>query len=178
MVIRRARGFTLIELVVTIAIMAMLLLVGMPFTRDWVEGARQLQARSQLQEAVSQARAMALRNPSGLPASIAGGTVRLELVEGGGERTLQVLVRDEDGDWPSQPVWTTGPLPHSDLVFKLTGQAGFADLATFQADGNAFSCVAFDSHGQRADADGCALATQERVAIGIGNQALEYAELL
>ncbi|WP_024889301.1 pilus assembly FimT family protein [Luteimonas huabeiensis] len=172
------RGFTLVELMVTIAIVAMLLLVGLPFARSWIDGTRQLQAVGQLQEAVSQARAMALRNPSGLPATIAGGTVRLELVEADGARTLQVRVRDEDGDWPAQPVWTTGPLPHPDLAFKLTGPAGFPDLATFRADGNAFSCVAFDSHGQRTDADGCALANQERVAIGIGDQALEYAELL
>jgi len=177
---RRAdsRGVTLIELVITLGIAAMLMLVGLPLTADWIDGSRQMHARAQVTEAVAQARALALRNPGALAAGVPGGVARLELVTQDGSQRLQVRVRDADGSWRPAPEWQADLPRHRDMALKLTGIGGFADLASFRADGNTFSCVAFDSHGHRTDAPGCALATQERIAIGTGNQALEYVELL
>ncbi|WP_166432748.1 type II secretion system protein [Luteimonas yindakuii] len=172
------RGVTLIELVITLAIAAMLMLVGVPLTAGWIDGSRQMHVRAQATEAVAQARALALRNPGALPAGTTGGVARLELVVDDDRRRLQVRVRNADGSWRTAPEWQAELPAHRDMALKSTGIGGFADLASFRADGNLFSCVAFDSHGHRTDAPGCALVTQERIAIGAGNQALEYVELL
>ncbi len=61
------RGFTLIELMVTLAILAMLLLMAAPLAADWVHGARTLQARGTLVQGFENAKALALRNPCGAP---------------------------------------------------------------------------------------------------------------
>ena len=61
------RGFTLIELMVTLAILAMLLLMAAPLAADWVHGARTLQARGTLVQGFENAKALALRNPCAAP---------------------------------------------------------------------------------------------------------------
>ena len=61
------RGFTLIELMVTLAILAMLLLMAAPLAADWVHGARTLQARGTLVQGFAHAKALALRNPCADP---------------------------------------------------------------------------------------------------------------
>ena len=66
------RGFTLIELMVTLAILAMLLLMAAPLAADWVHGARTLQARGTLVQGFENAKALALRNPCAIGS---GGTV-------------------------------------------------------------------------------------------------------
>lgn len=57
------RGLTLIELMVTLVIMAFLLLVGISLGGDWVSGARTQKARSDLEQGWGMAKALALRNP-------------------------------------------------------------------------------------------------------------------
>ncbi len=68
------RGFTLVELLVTIAIVAMLLVVAGPLANDWVRSAQTHTARTQLIEGFDMAKALALRNPNSvvLPAAAAG----------------------------------------------------------------------------------------------------------
>ena len=86
------RGFTLIELMVTLAILAMLLLMAAPLAADWVHGARTLQARGTRVQGFENAKALALRNPcadpnaTGTPAAAA-----LEAKIEGTTVTLNVL---------------------------------------------------------------------------------------
>ena len=86
------RGFSLIELMVTLAILAMLLLMAAPLAADWVHGARTLQARGTLVQGFENAKALALRNPcadpnaTGTPAAAA-----LEAKIEGTTVTLNVL---------------------------------------------------------------------------------------
>lgn len=75
--VRRApvmRGLTLVELMVTLAITAALMLAVVPLIGGWVEGAQVADARGKLVQAFGQARALALRNPDGVPAADAAGT--------------------------------------------------------------------------------------------------------
>lgn len=48
---RRARGFTLIELMVTLAVLSILLLVALPSYQEYVKRARRAEARAQLLQA-------------------------------------------------------------------------------------------------------------------------------
>jgi len=59
----RANGFTLIELMITIAIFGILLFIGIPLTKAWSDSASQRDAAGMLKQGISRAKAMALRNP-------------------------------------------------------------------------------------------------------------------
>lgn len=60
---RHGRGLTLIELMVTLAVLAFLLLLGVTLGSDWVHSAHTQQARSDLEQGWGLAKALALRNP-------------------------------------------------------------------------------------------------------------------
>ena len=87
------RGFTLIELMVTLAILAMLLLMAAPLAADWVHGARTLQARGTLVQGFENAKALALRNPCGAPneTQAYAAVLQAELDVDGTTVTLNVL---------------------------------------------------------------------------------------
>lgn len=59
----RTKGFTLIELMITIAIFGILLFIGAPLTKAWSDSATQRDAAGMLKQGISRAKAMALRNP-------------------------------------------------------------------------------------------------------------------
>lgn len=153
------RGFTLIEMMVVLVITAVLLAVGLPYTRAWVDSNHQLQARNVLGEAVAQTRSLAMRNPSSATNGSAAALLKLT------GTTLQV--ENADG---SQLLWT-GTLP-ANATLKLADGSGTV--------GTALSCVAFDNRGQRlATATGCTTtAAQYRVAVGLNTQDTLYVELL
>lgn len=62
----KTKGFTLIEMMVTIGLVAFLLTLGVPLAREWVQSAHQRDAAGILNEALGRAKALALRNPQGL----------------------------------------------------------------------------------------------------------------
>ena len=164
---RRARGFTLIELMIALAILAFLLLAAMPFTRDWVDGTRQMQARSVLLEGMAKARALGLRNPERrAPAQV------VAMLDLGGSRLRLWRGVGGDQEW-------SGNLP-AGVTLKAVGKGDLASSAAFATAGDAFACVALDNRGMRLPAaPGCSLPlTQERIAIGIGNQEPVYVDLL
>lgn len=185
MVSQRSRpvGFTLIELVITIAIMAMLLLVAMPFTSDWIDGTRQMRARSNLLEATGQARALAMRNPYAHPAEKSGApysVVKLGYANGNDGSELAVYVRNKDGAWETAaPTWVGNIANPRGLQFKSVGSTDYAGVDEFKADSsNDFSCVVFDSRGRQQAESGCASNLTHRVAVGVRNQEPVYVDLL
>lgn len=64
-------GLSLIEMMVSIAIMMLLALAVAPFASSWGSQAAVRQTQHMLQQAMSQLKASALRNPSGVSASAA-----------------------------------------------------------------------------------------------------------
>lgn len=163
-------GFSLVELMVTVAIMALLLLAAMPFTRDWVDGNRQMQVRNQLWEGVAQARSVALRNPD----RASGGDTPAARLQFDGAGVLQVS--DNDGSVLWQARLAGRPL------LKRASAAGFADAAALQNSGEAagFTCLAFNNRGQRVDAacNGAISPADTRIAIGVRSQEPMYVDLL
>ena len=136
------RGFSLVELMVTVAVIAILAALALPAAATWASGARQAEARGELVEALGRARALAIRNPDGRAARQAAAMVRLR-----GD-TLQV-VRVANG--------------------AVTWEADLDRGVALRDDGGvAFGCVAFDSRGLRPDpatAAGCTWAPVVRVHV-------------
>ena len=164
---RRAMGFSLIELMVTLAVMAILALASMPFARQWVDSNRQMQARNLLWEAVSQTRALALRNPE----HVTGSAIAARLQQQ--DRSLRVL-----RGAGNEVLWQ-GELPRGG-DYRLAGADDYADADALQASANVLSCVAFDNRGQRlpAAASCSSGTTHSRIAIGMNSQDPLYVDLL
>lgn len=70
-------GFSLIELMIGLAIAALLSLVAVPFTMAWMDSNRQMQARNYVVDAVGRAKALALRNGSGRAGNAPVARIRL-----------------------------------------------------------------------------------------------------
>ncbi|MCV2348506.1 type II secretion system protein [Paucibacter sp. Y2R2-4] len=125
MVIQGQSGLSLIEMMVSIAIMMLLALAVAPFASSWGSQAAVRQTQHMLQQAMSQLKASALRNPSGVSASAAAVLVS---VPG------QLCVRDG--------------LPAA-LDCGQAGQSGWTALppASIKLNGAFSQCVALDSAG-------------------------------
>lgn len=130
--VHQVDGFTLIELMITLAIAALILVAGMPFGVQWSDNNRQLQARGVLWEATGEARALAMRNPDGRAADqpVAGVYWTEAPPEAGGRRAFEV--RDAHGT-----VWSG----------TLHASVGLRDLPEPEA-GAPVCLVAFNSRGQ------------------------------
>jgi prepilin-type N-terminal cleavage/methylation domain-containing protein len=71
-------GFSLIELMITVAVMGILTVAGVAAASAWRHGSMQMQSRDVIREAVSQARAVALRNPGAQPVTAASTQLALD----------------------------------------------------------------------------------------------------
>jgi prepilin-type N-terminal cleavage/methylation domain-containing protein len=162
----RASGFTLIELAVTLGVMAFLLLVGLPFLSGWVDGVRQLRARNQVLEGMGQVRALALRNPGALAEGQPIATLRRV------GNDLQVMLVGVE-----MPVWSA--TLDDKVQLMSTSARGIAGIDA-NGEGQAFRCVAFNSRGMRLPgAANCVLSLgDERIAVGVDGQEPVYVEIL
>lgn len=61
--ISNLKGFSLIELMITVTVMGLLLFMGASLSTGWTDSAHQQQAKSLVEEGISRARSVALRNP-------------------------------------------------------------------------------------------------------------------
>lgn len=66
MVRTRQQGLSLVEILVVLAIIALLGLVAVPFTSTWIDESRVAEGTSIVKRVVSKAQATALRNPEGV----------------------------------------------------------------------------------------------------------------
>lgn len=165
----RPHGVTLIELMIGLSIMLLLLLAALPFGTRWSQGNRQMEARNLLWEGVSQARAIALRNPAAHRIGTSAAVLRLRAGQ------LEVLLPGT-----AAPLWV-GPL-RAGTVLKLADRDGYGDAEAMAASSHpAFDCVNFDASGARLPgADGCSDSSPAlgRIAVGVDRQDPLYVDLL
>jgi type IV fimbrial biogenesis protein FimT len=152
---RTHAGFTLIELMVVVAILAILLAAGMPLARGWAQNNEQIQTRNVVQGALSEARAVALRNPlgatSGTPAVV------LRLASNGTAPVFSVIpTNGVNAPDPLATVWTA-TLP-ADASVRLSAGGAMSQLG----------CVAFDNRGQRVPAAANCITSALPTQIAIG----------
>lgn len=125
----QSQGISLIELMVTIALMIILTLIGLPLTKAWGDSARQREAAGVLAEGLGRAKALAMRNPGGIEdtakpsgyACLTGSTIAVARTDLGGACGKGQL------DW-------SGTIP-TEASAKLPS-------------GSAFQCVAYNSRGE------------------------------
>ncbi|NKF21172.1 pilus assembly FimT family protein [Solimonas marina] len=127
---RAAAGFTLIELMIVIAIVGLMLVLGAPLTRAWVVSTQLHDAQAQIGQAYARGKAMALRNPGGVSDSLAATIVCLS-------GTTLSLYAASDSNTAAACSGTA------------TWSTEIADSVSVQApSGTAFTCVAFDNRSR------------------------------
>lgn len=119
------RGFTLVELMVTIAVMVFLLLVALPLTQGWVHTIQIGKSKDLLLEGVSQARSLAMRNPYHVQASqsqLRPAVARLEL----DNATLKVIMNcpatSSCASADGQEVWSSDLSRGAGVAIAFDGQ--------------------------------------------------------
>ena len=127
MVVIRVKGFTLIELMITVTIFGILLAIGAPFTKAWSDSAHQREAAGVLKQGISRAKATALRNPEGARDDVAAAA----LCRSGQTLKLFKMAANVNCTSSATPLWTAQL--HASVGIKVGG----ADV----------SCVAFNSRG-------------------------------
>lgn len=149
---RRCAGLTLLELMITLALFAFLMLVGLPLTRAWVQSVHQRDAAGMVIEGLGRAKALALRNPQALtdqtlPAAVAC------LVSG----QIRVAAAASSGATCSQSITWTTTLPSDATVVK-------------SADNTAFQCVAYNERGiALVTSVGSLACTQSSLNVNVGS---------
>jgi type IV pilus assembly protein PilA len=139
----RHRGFTLIELMVTIAIVALLALVSAPMALSWVNGARVADARAKLTQGFGKAKALALRNPGQVTGAAAAASLvldaagpKLRVCVGGAVRCTAtaaslvwqvglpagVTITSVPTSGGAAAAWTSLEVDHNGIAAPLVGQ--------------------------------------------------------
>jgi type IV pilus assembly protein PilA len=126
---RSTAGLTLIELMVTLALFAFLILIGLPLTRGWVQSAHQRDALGMMTEGLGRAKALAMRNPQGftsqaVPVAVACLVVGKVSVVAAGTSGVDC---SQASDWNAQ-------LPSDASVVQTQG-------------GTTFQCAAYNERG-------------------------------
>lgn len=94
-------GFTLVELMVTIIILAILLAIAVPWTSAWIDRAKVKNSANAVKSALVQARTAALRNPNGINDSskavscvyLNGDNVEVRLLSSGGSCNTAPVIK-------------------------------------------------------------------------------------
>lgn len=140
---RLCRGFTLIEMLVVLAISALLALAGTQLAIDWVHSAHTRQARSQLMSALEETKALALRNPC--EARLPQAAAQLVAVQQGAVVVLQVTAVKHSSSPTGCDAMASSLAPHWDS--RLPAGVGLQLNSQDLVAGVAKQVAALDSRG-------------------------------
>jgi prepilin-type N-terminal cleavage/methylation domain-containing protein len=105
------RGFSLIELMITVMILGLLMLVGVPFTAGWIHSAQVNEVRALVVQGYGQAKAAAVRNPLGQQGTEPSASLKL-VTDDDGNATLLVCAGEPEDDecdiGGGRVTWQTG----------------------------------------------------------------------
>jgi len=148
------RGFSLVELMVVVAVMALLGLLSAPMTQGWSDSAQLRQAEGRIDQGLGMARALALRNRYGI---VDGQPVALLCLSSANLLTVHAA---EDEDTPATCDSTS------------SWQSQVPSRVSVLHDGSDFSCLGFDSHGDFASnslPSGCSSDSSLLLSVGSEN---------
>jgi prepilin-type N-terminal cleavage/methylation domain-containing protein len=129
--VNSVKGFTLIELMVTLAVMSILLMAGVPLTQGWINSAHQRDAASVIQQGIARAKAMALRNPAGVI---------------GSDKPAALLCRNDSTLVLAQPASNQNAFNCSQVgSAQIVWSSALPKQVTVESDDKAFQCVALDN---------------------------------
>jgi type IV fimbrial biogenesis protein FimT len=156
---RHSRGFSMIELAVTLTLFGILMAAAFPSMSEWLRNLRVRNAAESMQHGLQKARTEALRRNQ---------NVTFWLVSGGDERNVDdsCQLSSASGSWvisQSDPSGQCGTKPAALTVIEThaAGDGGSGvTVAAAAGDATAAQCVRFNGLGQLVDsvvppADGC-----------------------
>lgn len=130
---RAAAGFSLIELMIVIAIVGLLMTLGVPLTRGWVVNTQVRDAQSLLGQGYARAKAVSLRNPGGV-----SGTMAATILCRADRRLLLIPAGDA-----ATPADCSGPAAWSATLPP--------SVSIRTAAGDELHCIAFDNRALAID---------------------------
>lgn len=152
-------GFTLIELMVTLTIFAVLIMMGSSLTRTWVDRSQVNSAISTLKTAVFQAKASALRNTNNQPLNNSSVSVCLDSTSNTINIIRTALNSNNVCETPDSASSTGNvllrTLPISNDIYIKQGSAFF-------------NCLSFNSAGVVIQASGTSCSSDTSAAFKVG----------
>lgn len=142
---RLVKGFTLIEVLIVIAIIGALVLVAAPLTGGWVKEANITNVESAMNEAIGRAKAIALRNENAITGNNAVAAICIDSAT----RKLTVLESASAGASPDCTTPTGAQVWQSQLS---------TDIAVTVA-GASVTCLCFDNKSILTQASNCSTCT-------------------
>ncbi|MEB0150624.1 prepilin-type N-terminal cleavage/methylation domain-containing protein [Pseudomonas sp. CCC2.2] len=136
-----SRGFTLIEVMITITVLGILLFVGVPLTQAWSNSGYQRDAAGLLKQGISRTKAMALRNPGG----VQNAAPAAALCRSG--QTLKLFSI------------TIGQSIDCSLTTNILWRSSIPTTASIQASGVDVKCIAFNNQGLPLSVNSCTTTT-------------------
>ncbi len=136
--IKRTKGFTLVELMITILIMTILLLMGTSLTSSWITRSQVNNASSILKTAVFQARVAAIRNTNNKTSTAIATSVCIDY----SNKVIHIL-RIKSG--------TTCSTSGNEILKSMT----FSEGITIKKDTSLVNCFAFSTTGILMSASSC-----------------------
>jgi prepilin-type N-terminal cleavage/methylation domain-containing protein len=149
------RGYTLIELLITVLIVAVLVLATAPLATNWVAKAQAHSGSTVLQQAFSVAKALALENPNGVtngatPTAAAGlkittdGTTTTLLVCPGSAATAACVSGNSNVQWSA----TYSGLVTTTISAAVNSSTGTTTTTSQTAAVGASVAINFDNRGE------------------------------
>ena len=155
---RQQYGFTLIELMITLVVLAILLLLGTNLTRSWIDRSQVDGGMASVKNAVSQAKSAALRNTNNQPTSYAAASVCFD----SNNNTLNVVRAASQAN--NACLITTEDAPEQNYILNRFALAKGVTLKVGNAD---FECLSFNSAGVLVDAVGSNASCSNQLSLKI-----------